>query len=464
MTVLLASFLGGIVSVYTYRYFEAPEASEGRAAKDIFAPPASGSVLNVSSPSNPSPESTLPDFAFASEKSVHAVVHIKNISKGRTISFYDLFAGRIQEYTPEMMNSGSGVIISEDGYIVTNNHVVENNAKLEVTLNNNKTYEATLVGADPETDIALIKINDKNLPYLTFADSDAIVVGQWVLAVGNPFSFNSTVTAGIISAKARDIDLDDNKDQSFIQTDAAVNPGNSGGALVDTSGNLVGINTAIFSNTRAYIGFSFAIPSNVAKRLVQDIIEYGRVQKVVLGIRGITLDSKLAQEKNLDQTEGVYVDEVFKDSGAEKGGLRKGDVITQIDDIKINKYADFSGYVTSKRLNDALKITIIRDKKEKTLSVKILKDNAVNIPSLGISVKELTKEQLSEYKTNYGVLVYEAGDSSDIAGKVIIKVNDIPIRSPKELQSALEKAASRFGRVYITFLNREGGKEIMVLR
>ncbi len=250
------------------------------------------------------------DFTEAAEKTVHAVVHVKNKTIARVRqSWSDVRSGRVPYR--EAIGTGSGVIITEDGYIVTNNHVIENARELEVTLNNNKTYKATLIGTEPNSDIALLKIEtDEILPYIIFGNSDQTKIGDWVLAVGNPFNLTSTVTAGIISAKGRDLDATDSNVQSFIQTDAAVNPGNSGGALVNINGELIGINTAIASKTGSYVGYSFAVPSNNARKIINDIMEFGFVQKGMLGIRGGDLNGNIAKELGINETEGIVVSEV----------------------------------------------------------------------------------------------------------------------------------------------------------
>lgn len=266
------------------------------------------------------------DFTLAAEKTVNSVVHVKNltISKGPS-SIADFFYGFERQQTPQV-GTGSGVIISPDGYIVTNNHVIANSSQLEVTLNNNKSYEAEVIGTDADSDIALLKIDAEDaLPYLAFGDSDNTKIGEWVLAVGNPFNLTSTVTAGIVSAKARS--LSPTRTQSFIQTDAAVNPGNSGGALVNTNGDLIGINTAITSQTGSYVGYAFAVPSNIAKKVVEDIMEFGNVQKGLLGISAANTKSKAAIEMGLDQLEGVYIAGIEEESGADDAGLMEGDVI-----------------------------------------------------------------------------------------------------------------------------------------
>jgi S1-C subfamily serine protease len=276
-----------------------------------------------------SPENV--DFTSSAEKTIHTVVHVKNVSR-RTITnpIMEFFYGYGGSQQREQIGTGSGVIISEDGYIVTNNHVVKDANEIEITLNNKKSYKAKLIGTDSKMDIALLKINaDEKLPYTAFANSDSVKVGEWVLAVGNPYNLTSTVTAGIVSAKARN--LDTSGIQSFIQTDAAVNPGNSGGALVNTRGELIGINTMISSPTGSYTGYSFAVPSNIARKIIEDIMEYGNVQRGILGVEGGELNSKSSKELGISQTEGFYVNKVTKRSGAEKAGLQKGDVIIKLD-------------------------------------------------------------------------------------------------------------------------------------
>src|SRR5690606_6315578 len=281
-----------------------------------------------------------PDFTEAARRSVNAVVHVKNVTITRSP-----FTRPMQA----LQGTGSGVIVSPDGYIVTNNHVIQNASSLQVTLNNNETYTAEVIGSHPQSDIALLKIDPENeLEYLPFGNSNNAQVGEWVLAVGNPFNLTSTVTAGIISAKSRNLGINPSEISSFIQTDAAVNPGNSGGALVNVRGELIGINTAITSQTGTYVGYAFAVPSNNARKIVEDIMEYGDVQQGILGIIG----GNVPQE--LEVSQGVYVSEVTPGSGAAEAGLRQNDVIVQIDNVEINKFADLTGYINSKRPDDVV--------------------------------------------------------------------------------------------------------------
>ena len=277
------------------------------------------------------------DFTVAVDRTIDAVVHITNTGKSssQSYSLWDLFYSSPKTYP--RVGMGSGVIVSPDGYLITNNHVIEDADQIEVTTNDNRVFSADLIGTDPSSDIAVLKIigNDP-FPYVRFADSDQTRIGEWVLAVGNPFNLNSTVTAGIISAKARDLNLYDTTNQSFIQTDAAVNSGNSGGALVNTNGDLIGINTAITSNGMGtFIGYSFAVPSNIARKVYEDIIEYGGVQKALLGVSGNGLNDRISKEYNLDTTEGFYIASVEDGMGAKEAGLQAEDIIIGVDDTKV---------------------------------------------------------------------------------------------------------------------------------
>src|SRR5210317_363576 len=312
---------------------------------------------------------SLSDFSIAAEKTIHSVVHVKNLKEGNLSNnkAFEYFFGYQYKSAPQL-GSGSGVIISSDGYIVTNHHVIDNASELSVTLNNNSTYEAKIIGSDPLTDIALIKIEtEESLPYLSFGDSDMAKIGEWVLAVGNPFNLTSTVTAGIISAKAREF----GKNQSFIQTDAAVNPGNSGGALVNTNGDLIGINTAISSQTGSYIGYSFAVPSNIARKVIEDILEFGNVQRAYLGINYEELNSEKASEFGVMTTEGVLITRVLEQGAAQEAGLLQNDVIVKMDDVKISNFSDLQGFLGSKRPGDVVQVTVLRNENKKVMPVKL---------------------------------------------------------------------------------------------
>ncbi|RZK06999.1 MAG: PDZ domain-containing protein [Flavobacterium sp.] len=371
------------------------------------------------------------DFTDAADKAVHSVVHVKNVSY-RTVSnpimeyFYGYKGGQQQE----QVGTGSGVIISEDGYIVTNNHVIKDAQDIEITLNNRKSYKAKLIGTDAKMDIALLKIDaDVKLSYSTFADSDNVKVGEWVLAVGNPYNLTSTVTAGIVSAKARN--LDTNGIQSFIQTDAAVNPGNSGGALVNTRGELVGINTMISSMTGSYVGYSFAVPSNITRKIIEDIMEFGNVQRGMLGVEGAELNARISKEFGIEQTEGFFVNRVNKNSGAEKSGLKKGDVIVKLDNQNISSAADLNSYINTKRPNDKVKVTFLRDEKLMTTSVALSKNDIINTEFKGIKIENIGTADKKKFRIGYGVKIQEienprlARYAEELSGAIILKVDNI---------------------------------------
>ncbi|CAM4243047.1 S1C family serine protease [Zobellia nedashkovskayae] len=403
------------------------------------------------------------DFTVAAENTVNAVVHVKNVTVGRTPhNLMDFFYGSGGNERPQV-GTGSGVIISQDGYIVTNNHVISKANQLQVTLNNNKTYDAELVGTDPNSDIALIKIDaEGNLPYLAFGDSDDMKIGEWVLAVGNPFNLTSTVTAGIVSAKARDL----GKNQSFIQTDAAVNPGNSGGALVNTNGDLIGINTAITSQTGSYVGYSFAVPSNIAKKVVDDILEYGNVQKGILGIKTLNTNTPYAIEKGLNEIEGVYISGVEEGTGAEDAELQEGDVIKKVDNIKVRKFADLTGYLSAKRPDDSVEVTIDRDGEEFTVPVMLKKRQTVIVPVMGLEVKNLSKDDSKKFKTKNGVKIVgvpETYRGYGLEGKVLLSVDDKEINDIEEART-LFGSISRYGKTSITMINQKGERERLIFQ
>lgn len=335
------------------------------------------SFVNTSGYNNnqSSSNSGSPDLTFSAKKSINAVVHVKNTSIVKENNSWALqfFYG---DDSRKRVGTGSGVIISPDGYIITNHHVIDNASEVIVTTNDNKEYEAVIVGSDEVTDVAVLKINsNEKFEYLLFGDSENSEIGQWVLAVGNPYNLNSTVTAGIISSKSRDLNEYDQINQSFIQTDAAVNIGNSGGALVNINGELIGINTAIQSMTGGFVGYSFAIPSNIVRKIFEDILEYGDVQKGLLGVRGVALKSSYSKQLNLTDTEGFYIDIIEPGFGADLAELKKGDIIKEIDGIKINKFSDLSGYLSTKRPGDKVNITYSRENQLKRTTVTLQKAN-----------------------------------------------------------------------------------------
>lgn len=406
-----------------------------------------------------------PSFVEAAEKSLDAVVHVKNTAiVSAPMTMYDLFSGRNTERA--QVGTGSGVIISPSGYIVTNYHVIKNANDISITLNNNKVYTAELVGSDEATDIALIKIEtDEELPFLAFGDSNNAKIGEWVLAVGNPFNLNSTVTAGIISAKSRD--LTGQNVQSFIQTDAAVNPGNSGGALVNTNGDLIGINTAISSRTGSYIGYSFAVPSNIARKIVNDIMEYGNVQNGILGVVGGALNSKAAEQLGVDITEGFYVSEVQEETGAEKAGIQSGDIIRKVDNVEINKFSDLTGYLKTKSPNDIVKVTLLRDGDEEIIPVTLLKPSITLLQTIGY-VKNATDADLKRYNIDYGVKIskfYEDNykdywnKNGVEEGSIVTKINGKKLYSVDDVQNAM-KTRGYNEPLQIEVINNEGEKTV----
>ena len=371
------------------------------------------------------------DFTEAADKTIHTVVHVKNVSR-QTISnpLMEFFYGFGGAQSQEQVGTGSGVIISEDGYIVTNNHVVKNASEIEITLNNKKSYPAKLIGTDSKMDIALLKITtDEKLPYSAFANSDSVKIGEWVLAVGNPYNLTSTVTAGIVSAKARN--LDTGGIQSFLQTDAAVNPGNSGGALVNTRGELIGINTMISSPTGSYTGYSFAIPSNITRKIIEDIMEFGNVQRGILGVEGGELNSSASKELGIKETEGFYIKKISKKSGAEKAGLLKGDIIVKLDEQKVSTFADLSGYISTKRPGDKVEVTYIRDGKNKIAPVILSKNELFGTEFKGIELENIEAADKKKFNLDYGVKIksltnpnlkqYEA----ELLGNIILKIDNV---------------------------------------
>ena len=380
------------------------------------------------------------NFTEAAEKTVHAVVHVKNTAVSSGInSISDLFNGS-RKY--EQVGTGSGVIISSDGYIVTNNHVIDGASELEITLNNRKKYKATLVGTDVKNDIALLKIEaTEALPYIPFSDSDTIKIGEWVLAVGNPYNLTSTVTAGIVSAKGRDLQGNSATD-SFIQTDAAVNPGNSGGALVNTRGELVGINTAISSKTGSYIGYSFAVPSNIAKKIIDDILEFGKVQEAIIGF---------VPDLREDDIEGVRIGDFAENSNAEKAGLKKGDVIVQIDDVKISKFSELSGQLSAKRPGESVNLTINREGEVLTKNIQLIKRIERFISrSYGLEFQDdaLGAKIIREASSRY--------NSSSLVGYVITEINDQKIASASEAVALLDGLSRNGYRVKVKMIDLNG--------
>lgn len=411
-------------------------------------------------------DSDYPDFTYAAESAVEAVVYVEVTVKSRqqyqTIDpFFRFFFGDEYGYgqpqSREQKGSGSGVIIRPDGYIVTNNHVVENATSISVTLNDNEQYTATVVGTDPATDVAIIKIDATGLPTIPLGDSDQLRLGEWVLAIGSPLGaqLRSTITAGIVSAKGRSMPdgSGEFKIESFIQTDAAVNPGNSGGALVNKRGELVGINTAIVSQTGSYSGYSFAVPVNIVKRVAGDLIDYGSVKRAVLGITMQPIDKKIAEELKLSSMNGVYIYEVTRGSAAEEAGLKKGDVIIAVDGQKITDGASVQAKVNNYHPGDKAQLTYLRDGKEYTAEVTFhaaaTQTGEVDVDGsvvfYGARLKEADPQKLKAMRLKSGVEVLSVGQgkmaqAGATAGSIILYVNDEPVSKPEDIIAKAKKA------------------------
>ncbi len=452
---LSISIIGGIVALLIHNL----NFDHNLSSKNIFP---ENKMVNISfDPNSISESSTNIDFTVAAEKTINSVVHVKNtsVSSGPS-SVWDYFNNNQNNRT--RVGMGSGVIVSKDGYIITNNHVIEEATTIEITTNNNKSYTANLIGADEVADIAVLKIDSKEtFPYIRFANSDQTKIGEWVLAVGNPYNLTSTVTAGIISAKSRDLNDYDSKNQSFIQTDAAVNSGNSGGALVNTSGDLIGINTAITSGTGGFVGYSFAVPSNVARKIFEDIIEFGNVQKGLLGVTGFGLNSRNANELNINLTEGFYVNDVEPTMGAAMAGIKKGDVILSLDNLKIAKFSDLSGYLSTKRPGDEILVGLTRDNKK--LKLKVVLEKNENIDFYGMQIKNMSKEELETLDLDYGVKVlnhrnntlYRMGINP---GYIITEINGEAVKNTSEIK----KFKNNIKISQITFVSPDGEKEKLI--
>ena len=444
-SLLLVSLLSGGVTLGAYKLFlESNTASKITLANPNYAKNVSLGAENI-------------DFTTAAENTIHAVVHVKNKTVSK-IPVMDFIYGYRGDREQTQIGTGSGVIITEDGYIVTNNHVIQDATELEVTLNNNKSYKAKLVGTDSKMDIALLKIEaNEKLPYTVFGDSDEIKVGEWVLAVGNPYNLNSTVTAGIISAKARNLANDGI--QSFIQTDAAVNPGNSGGALVNTRGELIGINTMISSPTGSYTGYSFAVPSNITRKIIEDLMQFGNVQRGVLGIEGGEMNSNYAKEIGVKETQGFYINKVTKNSGAEKAGLQKGDIIVQLDDKKINGFAELTAYINTKRPNDVVQVRIIRDEKEKTIQVKLCKKELLNYEFNGIEFEDIDAADKKKFRIKEGVKIKTLSnpDYTEYAnllnGAIILSIDGQKAKDMETVSSYLAKKENQKAQYQIITKN-----------
>jgi serine protease Do len=458
----LFGFLGGAAAFATMHYFSTNTPQSTVVVEQVAYPHQFAKMVSNQTLAN---EQLSEDgFVAASEKTINAVVHVTTqfTPNYQIDPFMEFFWGGRVEAQPQTA-TGSGVIISEDGYIVTNNHVIDNADKIEVTLNNKQSFEAKVIGTDPSTDLALLKIEEKNLPFIAFGNSDDVKIGQWVLAVGNPFNLTSTVTAGIVSAKARNINIlkgDPNKDifplEAFIQTDAAVNPGNSGGALVDSKGNLIGINTAIASRTGSFTGYSFAVPSNIVNKVTKDLLEFGSVQRGFMGIVLEDINQSKANELKLDNVKGVFVREALSGGAANDAGIKNGDVITKIGDVAVNNVPEIQEQIAKYRPGDKVLVAFKRDNKEQIVAVTLKDRNGSNTVSksepvvkqnqqaLGAVFKDLSSEEKSKFKLNGGAKITNlttgklksAGVQS---GFIIKKINQEDVKSAQHLTELLSK-------------------------
>lgn len=476
-TLACVAFFSGLTGAFAYSLSQKSmtTAFKTTPAAEVMMPETGQSgVMKLSKASVPAAQPV--DLTEAAEKACNAVVYIKVVQGGKTQTieyrdpfedFFGEFFGRggggtqrRQMQTPKRESAGSGVIISEDGYIVTNNHVVENADEITVTLNDNREFTARVIGLDADTDLALLKIDATGLSPIVVGDSDQLKVGEWVLAVGNPFNLTSTVTAGIVSAKARNLGAHKNGIESFIQTDAAINAGNSGGALVNTRGELVGINAMLYSQTGSFSGYGFAIPTTIMKRVVSDLQSYGTVQRALIGVSGMTLHDYVDAKKHEDEkftadfgtVDGVYVAEVSKDGAAEEAGIKAGDVIVSVDGKKITKMSELQEATTQYRPGDKAQIGYIRDKKEKTATItfrnakgntNVIKSEKVDV--LGAEFKELTDSQKKTLNLSYGVQVtnLKSGYLKNAGvpeGFIILKVNNQNIKSSADMESAFRAA------------------------
>jgi Do/DeqQ family serine protease len=474
---LFASALGGAVSLGGYKLMY-PE--------KMYTTYSTENPVRFSNYEYDTTKVTVPaglNFISAADMVRPAVVHVTTFYEAKEKvqnphqmdPFREFFGDQFQAPQGPSEASGSGVILSPDGYIVTNNHVIDKAAKIQVVLENKHRYTAKVIGVDPTTDLALLKIEEQNLPYVRFGQSDNLRVGEWVLAVGNPFNLNSTVTAGIVSAKARNINIlsrADNKYaiESFIQTDAAVNPGNSGGALVNLKGELIGINTAIASNTGSYTGYSFAVPATLVRKIVDDLTKYGEVQRGLLGVSIQDVSSELAEQKGIKDFHGVYVAGVNDKSSAKEAGIKEGDIILKINDAVVNSSSELQEQVARYRPGDKLKVTFLRDGKEQTVSatlknrlgnaeiVKISENEVYH--SLGATFEDVSTSEKAKLNITNGVKVKKiTGGKLETAGMkegfVITHVDKNPVGKPSELAELLK---ARKGGVLIEGIYPDGLK------
>ncbi|MGI4806398.1 MAG: Do family serine endopeptidase [Janthinobacterium lividum] len=498
---LMTAILGGAIAVGAYKLVETKTADNGTFEDRQNVYFASNHVAPLMSSAG------TVDFTQAAAAVTPAVVYIRTTYSSSPSGggqqdqmeqmFGDMFGmGRHRQQQGPQRASGSGVIISTDGYIVTNNHVVEKADKIEITTNDHRQFSAKVIGTDPNTDLALIKISATNLPIVKFGNSDDAKVGEWVLAVGNPFNLTSTVTAGIVSAKGRNVGIighEEDQDQqspfgdrtpsaaptlnkgieSFIQTDAVINPGNSGGALVNTKGELIGINSAILSHTGSYEGYGFAIPINLAKKVLNDIEKFGKVKRGYVGVQFVELNPDIAQEKGIKTTNGLLVNELVQGGGAQQAGIRKDDIITKVDGNTVYESSDLQEKVARLQPGDKINLTVLRDGKEQTIPVTLKADNGTALVStrtksaeeiynkLGASFAPLTAAQKQKYHMSSGVLVTQVRqgrmfDELEIEdGSVITSINKVPVNSPADIDKALSNVK---GNLFIAGIRPDGSR------
>jgi len=462
MGLFFAALAGGLVAVGISKWTEdTVQPINYTFENQLQAPPVTGGQLTGFGGM-----AATPDFTAAAEGTVDGVVFVKTSYKANNGYYsYDpmrelLFGDGLQKHAPKQaMASGSGVIISADGYVVTNNHVIKNADKVEIALDNKQVYPATIIGTDPASDLALLKIEGENFPYVNYGNSDELKVGEWVLAVGNPFNLNSTVTAGIVSAKARNIGILQNRKsnlpavESFIQTDAAVNPGNSGGALVNTRGELVGINTAIKSNTGSYAGYSFAVPVNIVRKVVDDLLEFGTVQRAFIGVSISEIDSRIADKLGLDELNGVYVTGLTTDGAAKKAGIQIGDVITAINGQPISDFPELQEQVSRYRPGNQVVVTVNREGDMENIPVtlknqfgntELVQKEGIEIAStLGATLTPVKLDEKEKLGIDHGMKIEKLGQgklkSSGLSeGFIITEIDDKKITTQQDVVTSLD--------------------------
>ncbi|WP_020527847.1 S1C family serine protease [Flexithrix dorotheae] len=472
MTLVLASVFGGMIALAGFNFFKGEETPESISEKQsvVFSSFAKNGK-NTESTSYAVPDGL--NFMTAAERVTPAVVHIKTIYTGGNGSAWEEM---IQDLWGEgdrghggghRMSSGSGVIISSDGYIATNNHVIENASIIEVILDDKRSYRASVVGTDPTTDLALLKVKEDNLPFVPYGDSDQVKTGQWVLAVGNPFDLTSTVTAGIVSAKARNIGILRSRSiqnyniEAFIQTDAAVNPGNSGGALVDLDGKLIGVNTAIATNTGSFAGYSFAVPVTLVRKVMDDLLSYGEVQRALMGVSIEDVDANLVEELGLDKVEGVFIIGVSPDGGAEEAGIKAGDIVIAIDENEVNNVSALQELVARNRPGDKINVVykrnnqlynvdvILKNKNNGVEIVKTIREGATEISNLGADVMPISERDKDILGITSGLRIIKLREGKlrearVEQGFIITHIDKQPIKTANELIAILDNAQGEF--------------------